>query len=85
VVTAADDTGDDNQRHTITAAEHRQPMVVAHRVWATVGYGSEGWGFESLRLRKMKAQVILPMTWAFLCLDQVSVSGCVWLSSARGG
>jgi hypothetical protein len=40
---------------------------------------------KSLRLRKTKAQAILVMTWAFRCLDQVSVSGCVRPSSARGG
>jgi hypothetical protein len=54
------DDNDDNQRHTITAARHRLPTVVEHRAWATHGYGSEGWGFESLRLRP--AQRPVPIT-----------------------
>jgi hypothetical protein len=51
---AADDNGDDNddnQRRTIPATQHCLLTVAGHRESATVGYGSEGRGFESLRLR----------------------------------
>jgi hypothetical protein len=47
---ASDDNGDDNdgnQRRTVPAVGHRLLTVVAHRAWATVGYGSDGVGHDS--------------------------------------
>jgi hypothetical protein len=53
------DDNDDNQRHTIASNNHRQPLVAAHRASVTVGYGSEGWGFESLRLRPGQRPLVI--------------------------
>jgi hypothetical protein len=39
------------ERVVSTRFSHRQSMVTMHGPCATVGCGSEGWGFESLRLR----------------------------------
>jgi hypothetical protein len=38
----SDDSGDDNERHTIPIAQRCPPTVVGHRVSATVGHGSGG-------------------------------------------
>jgi hypothetical protein len=46
------DDNDNNQRHTIPAVGHRSPTLIGRRACAAVDYGSEGWGFESLRLRR---------------------------------
>ena len=54
----ADDNGDDNdgnQRRTIPVTQHCLPTVAGHWARTPVGYGSEGWGFESLRLRRSRA------------------------------
>jgi hypothetical protein len=61
------DDNDDNRRHTIPTVGHRSPTLMGRRACTAVDYGSEGWGFESLRLRQAKTQVITSMTWVFRC------------------
>jgi hypothetical protein len=56
---AVPDDNDDSQRHTITAIGHRSLTVTEHRPRDTVGYASEGWEFESFRLRPAQSPLAI--------------------------
>jgi hypothetical protein len=54
------DDNDDSQRHTIPAGRCRPLTLGRHRAWATVGYGSEGWGFDPSGCARQKPRRTRP-------------------------